>query len=203
MTKLQSAFSGGELLTHQFESGDSRAISLTRNFVAVAFGEKRYKTWDEFSHEVERAKSAAESEYQPAYYSRIGLRYKDVIVRTSIHLDEVPWRDLIRPDLLGALADNEIEPQIKGIRSEVLLNIEDVPNGAAKLVHGLIDKKLADGRTEIAYLLDIDFYIEGTVAGDDVRGILDRFNRHAGNFFRWAVSPRLAAALGPIAVQLG
>jgi uncharacterized protein (TIGR04255 family) len=39
--------------------------------------------------------------YSPAFFNRIGLRYRDVIRRSELSLANVPWNELLRPELAG------------------------------------------------------------------------------------------------------
>jgi uncharacterized protein (TIGR04255 family) len=187
----------GEDIVHKFLVEDSsRFISLARGFLAVT--ERNYTRWESFSEEVARAMDALEQEYRPAFYSRIGLRYVDVISRTRLGLEGEPWGSLVNPPVAGILAEEDFRPRVRETRSEVLLELDDnvVPEGFAKLRHGLVNPEDGDE----AYLFDVDFFTVGRSASSDVAGILSRFNRLAGNLFRWAITPKLAEALGPLEI---
>ena len=97
-----------ELLTHKFLTEDGqRFISLTQEFVAVT--EKQYRRWEDFRQQVYVAKQAVEESYQPAFYSRIGIRYQDVIDKTKLGLGSEPWISLIRAEFIGVLGASVAE----------------------------------------------------------------------------------------------
>lgn len=188
----------GQDIVHKFLVDDSsRFISLSRGFLAVT--ERKYTRWERFSEEVARAMEALEQEYHPAFYSRIGLRYVDVINRIRLGLEGEPWGSLVNPPVAGILAEEEFRPRVRETRGEVLLELDEnvAREGFAKLLHGLVNPEDADE----AYLFDVDLFTVGRSASTDVAGILDRFNRLAGNLFRWAITPRLAEALRPVAID--
>ena len=188
----------GEGMVYKFLTEDSkRFISLSRGFLAIT--ERNYKRWESFSEEVARAMDALEEEYHPAFYSRIGLRYVDVISRMKLGLEGEPWDSLVNPAVAGILADEVFRPRVRETRSEVLLELDEseTRKGFAKLRHGLVNPEDGDE----AYLFDVDFFTVGRSAGTDVARILARFNRLAGNLFRWAITPKLAKALGPVEID--
>src|ERR1035437_4003243 len=74
-----------EGITHKFLTEDkSRQITLTRDFVAVTT--TKYRNWPDFRSEVILAKTSFEKAYSPSFYSRVGLRYRDVIKRNDLKL---------------------------------------------------------------------------------------------------------------------
>lgn len=187
-----------EDIIHKFLIDDSsRLISLTRGFLAIT--DRKYRRWEDFSAEVLLAMSALEEEYHPAFYSRIGLRYVDVISRTKLGLEGEPWGSLINPAVAGVLGENGVSAAVRETKSEVLfeLNEDPVTKGFAKLRHGLVNPQ--DGGD--AYLFDVDFFTTERSSSTDVAGILHRFNRLAGYLFRWAITPKLAEALRPMAMD--
>jgi uncharacterized protein (TIGR04255 family) len=169
-------------------------ISLANDFVAVTVGEGKYQRWEEFKHDINLAREAVEGVYSPVFYSRVGLRYRDLIERSSLGLAEVPWNELLSEHLAGLLASRDVGADVQGFKTEALL---EMPEGFARLNHGLVNRSSPGAPSDMAYLLDIDFYVEGRKEPHDVAGILDTFNRMAGDFFRWAITPRLSDALGP------
>jgi uncharacterized protein (TIGR04255 family) len=183
---------------HRFLTEDSsRFISLTREFLAVAA--KNYTRWEEFRREIQTAKAALEEEYQPAFYSRIGLRYVDIIDKVEVGLSNESWDSLVNSSIAGILGAQELYHGVREIRSEALIELDDdiVPGGFAKIRHGLLERP--DGGQ--AYRIDADFFTQERSASDDVFRILDRFNRLAGNLFRWAITRKLQEALEPVGIE--
>ncbi|MBI2842217.1 MAG: TIGR04255 family protein [Armatimonadetes bacterium] len=183
-------------VTHRFAAVDSkRYISLSQNFVALV--EKEYSKWELFRQEMQKAEAAAREVYFPAFYSRVGLRYKDVISRQRLGLDGAKWKDLLKPHILGELGAADVEEQIVESRAETVINVPDVPDAHVRLVHGIVE--LTPTREE-CYLIDADFWIERKDGTYEPFDVLDRFNRLAGRLFRWAITDTLHNAMEPTAL---
>ncbi|MDP2673715.1 MAG: TIGR04255 family protein [Dehalococcoidia bacterium] len=182
-----------EGVTHKFLAEDeSRFISLAPGFVALT--EKRYTRWEHFREQLELAARALEEEHHPSFYSRIGLRYQDIIDKTKLGLGDEPWSSLVKPSIVGILGAEELSTVVQQVQTMASIRLDaDVPSGFATLRHGLIRR--SDGSE--AYGIDIDLYTEERSASDHAFDILDGFNRVAGNFFRWAITPQLERALEP------
>lgn len=183
-------------VTYRFVSADSnRTISLSREFVAVS--DSAYQRWEVFRQEVERAKQAVERVYQPAFYSRLGLRYRDVIDQARLGLSDEPWKALLNPSLVGVLNDANLETRVAEMQSEILLRLDVAMGGFGKLRCRLVP---SDENAQRVFEIDADFFTQERSEGNAVLETLDAFHGVAGNFFRWAISPRLEEALGPKAL---
>jgi uncharacterized protein (TIGR04255 family) len=178
--------------SHKFAAAESeRLITLARDFVAVT--EKKYRRWEQFRDEIVRAKDALEEIYRPAFYTRIGLRYQDVIDKATLGLDGEPWSELINPSLAGLLGSRGLREIVREVEGVAILDIDEVVTGASVTVrHGL-----ASVENRRVYLIDVDCFTAGRSNLNDVIGILDSFNRLAGDLFRWAITAKLTAALEP------
>jgi uncharacterized protein (TIGR04255 family) len=177
-------------VTHWFETEDeSSAISLAPNFVAITT--KRYLGWEHLRREIERALAALETAYSPAFFERIGLRYRDEINRVALGLGDRPWIELVQPAMVSLLgAELGITPGPDQVRTQARLRLDE-PEGAYVLIqHGFGE----DG--EHTYTLDADFFIEQRIQKGAALALLDQLNREEGHFFRWAVLPELRDALG-------
>lgn len=182
--------------TYRFKTEDEkRFISLATDFVAVS--EKRYERWESFAAEIEQAKDSFEREYDPSFYTRIGLRYRDVIDKEILEVEQ-PWSSLINPALIGALGARELQEDIEDVRTAALIRIPGVKGGYVRLVHGLAKR---GGTQKAVYLIDSDFYTQERCGRDDVARILDTFRTAAGNLFRWAATERLRHLLEPIPID--
>ncbi len=178
---------------HRFlTENSSRCIALSSGFVAYA--DKEYQQWEEFRKEIHRAIETLEDIYRPSFYIRIGLRYRDVIDRQKLRLEDSAWSELLAEALCGILGADKVAPQVRNARAETMIELDEVPNGQLLLRHGTVSPPKS---TKQVYLLDADFFADGKIERDDVNGILDQFNRLSGRFFRWAITPKLRDALGP------
>lgn len=179
--------------THKFLTKDSgRFISLSQDFLAVS--EANYTKWELFRQEVRSAEKALREVYKPSFYSRIGLRYRDLISPESLGLSDVKWSELLAQHIVAELGDPKVADAISQIRTRCVIELSEIPGGRVILIHGLLKE------TETApqcYLIDADFAIENVEVFDETFNILDKFNGLAGRLFRWAISEKLHNAMGP------
>jgi len=178
---------------HKFLTVDqTRLVSLTRDFIAVT--EKKYRRWENFREEIKHAESAFREIYKPSFYSRIGLRYRDVLDRDRLGLEGRAWAELLNPSFIGELGAQSIADEVEDIRTRSVVRLPDVENGRVLIQHGLI-KSTDNGRQ--VYTVDADFYTTQRSELDDAFQILDVFNQWGGRLFRWVITPKLREALGP------
>ena len=181
---------GLEAMTHRFSTEDrSRQVALTRDFVALTVTD--YTRWEVFRAALADVKTALEEIYRPAFYSRVGLRYRDVVDRERLGLTD-DWPALLQTAVLGILsAETGVRSGVRATRGEALVQLDDPPGASVKLVYG------TEGPPENeTYAIDADWFTLERSNPNDVLGLLDRLNHHAGNLFRWAITPKLRAALG-------
>lgn len=185
--------------TYRFMSENRlSAIALTRDWIAVT--DRAYERWERFRADLELATRTLEQVYRPPFFSRIGLRYRNVIDRRQLGLEEVAWETLLNPELLGVmLASPEFREAVERIESLAVVSIDEIPGGFVTLRHGIVAAS-QDGEIS-KYFIDADFHTEDREATRDVLGTVDRFNRFAGRLFRWAITNQLHEALRPMGAQ--
>lgn len=182
---------------HKFSTKDSRRfISLSQDFLALT--EQAYVRWEAFRREIQIAENALREVYEPAFYSRIGLRYRNVISRGNLGLDGAKWKDLLKPHIVAELGDNEVSGAILMIQTQSIIRTPEVPGGQVRLIHGLTKPA---GSNEECYVIDADFAVEQKEGLNEPFGVLDKFNRLVGRLFRWAITDTLHNALEPEAIQ--
>ncbi len=166
-------------------------ITLAKEFIAIST--RCYGEWDEFKHRLEEAVGAFVGLYEPAYYSRIGLRYRDVVQRSQLGLKDVPWRDLLKPAIAGELLAPELDEIVTHAARQLTVALE--PSGRqVNLRHGLATNAQANERV---FVFDADFFVEGKTEVQDASESLLYFNQQAGRLFRWCITPRLHDAMEP------
>src|SRR4030042_898777 len=169
------------LTSYRFLTTDAkRFISLGDGFISLA--ETEYEKWESFREEMAKAEQSLVRVYEPALYSRVGLRYRDVISRKNLGLEGIGWQELLKPQMLGELGDEQISDNVMRIQTQVIIKIPDITDGQVVLKHGLVGP---NGNDEECYLIDADFYIERKEGIDEPFKTLDKFNRMAGRLFRW------------------
>jgi uncharacterized protein (TIGR04255 family) len=167
-------------------------ITLTQESLALQC--TSYKRWEEFRQELQTALDLLGKVYEPSFFTRIGLRYRDVIARDALGLKDVPWRELLS-DRLASEFHSPICDAVEGAWHQLSLRLQ---GDAAKvtLQHGLGSKG-----GEVCYIIDSDFYTAEQTGAQNAATILNYFNRQSGRLFRWCIADRLHAAMEPQPVQ--
>lgn len=177
---------------YDFTSEDgSWTISLTKDFIALT--SKRYTHWEEFRDRLNKAVAAFESIYSPAHYTRVGLRYRDLIRRSKLGLKDIDWVHLLAPHIAGELSDSSLSKFIRTTKRELLIDL-DANQGQVQIRHGLVRQTDPD---EECYLIDSDFFSDQKTEVGNAGDKLNHFNREAGRLFKWSITPRLHQAMGP------
>jgi uncharacterized protein (TIGR04255 family) len=179
--------------SYNFSSIDKQwIVTLTHDFIALTT--TRYTRWEEFKGYFQRPFNALVSEYRPAPFSRVGLRYQNVIRRSRLGIDEINWSQLLKPYIAGILTVPELDDHLlEGARQIVEIKLSD-NDGKVTLRHGLARD---NDNKEICYLIDSDFYTENIGGSGNVLKRLDLFNRRARRLFRWCITDNLHQAMEP------
>jgi uncharacterized protein (TIGR04255 family) len=175
---------------HFASSDEVWKIALTRDFIALSA--THYTRWEEFRSRLEVILKALVDVYAPAFFVRVGLRYRDVIRKSMEGLQELNWADLLQPHILGELGAPNIANAVQHTAREVVISLDN-GLGQVRVLHGLIRQA---GDTDFSYSIDSDFFSEGRTELNDVFRVLDLFNREAGRLFRWCTTPLLHRRLG-------
>jgi uncharacterized protein (TIGR04255 family) len=176
----------------KFLSEDTKwTISLTRDFISLSTEE--YIRWEDFREKLELAYRALQEEYHPSFISRTGLRYKDLILRSKLGLENASWAELLKEHIAAEYSVDTLANAIREVSHVVLV---EFPDDKLKLGlrHGTARR---EGAPEIGYLIDCDFYTDEKTEVTNVLDRLDFFNRMAGRLFRWCISDRLHQAMEP------
>lgn len=174
----------------KFLSADENwSVTLTKGFLALST--KRYHRWEEFRRHLDLALDALQKHYEPAFYTRIGLRYRNVVRRSALTLDAVKWPELLRHELAGELAAEEISQHVEQTTRRTLVTLPAV-DAKVNIRHGL-----AVDNNEPCYVIDNDFFIDSRTEPSNAFNILQYFSREAHRLFRWCISDQLHEAMGP------
>ncbi len=185
--ELLRLFAGGDGTIFEFQSRDKHwHVSLYREFLALTC--VKYTRWEEFRQFFQTPFSALETVYAPAFYVRIGLRYRNVIHLKELGLQGVAWSELLKPAICGELAENGVRGEVEAASRELVLKWDS--KNMVRINHGL-------GEEIDSYVIDADFFIETEVESTNVQSILDAFNQESGRLFRWAITDRLHTAMQP------
>lgn len=183
-------------LRYQFLSGDrSWTVSLTRDFVALSTGQ--YTCWEEFRENMLLVAQALIDVYAPAFITRIGLRYQNVIDRKKLNLTESSWKDVIAQYVLGLLGEEDVADSIGEHRNATSFALSS-QHDFVRLDHGLITIKDSHPQTHL-YLLDNDLYSdkETKANAEHLAEKLDNFNAANRRLFNWCITDKLRTAMEP------
>jgi uncharacterized protein (TIGR04255 family) len=181
--------------SYMFTSEDSQwQVSLSKDFISLST--KSYRKYEEFHERFKYVLEIFEELYKPSSYIRIGLRYQDLILPSSLDV-EPDWKLLIKEHLIPELYSEELASSVKSMQKVIMLEFE---GGKANLRHGILEVNDPDREivNEQAYFIDTDFFTEERVVGaENVYKYLAKFNNLAGKLFRWSITDELHRILKP------
>lgn len=178
--------------SYEFSSADGRwKITLSKESIALEC-KGVYTTWEDFIGRLNGPTEALRREYAPPFFSRIGLRYVDVVRRSKLNLQNVEWQHLLNPQIAGELASRISDDVLEAMHTVVVKLNE--PGDRVRMNHGLVSTQEPD---EISYLIDNDFFSEQRTESSNAANKLDELHRASGNCFRWCITPALHAAMEP------
>jgi uncharacterized protein (TIGR04255 family) len=187
---LGSAFNTKK--AYSFASDDDGWVTvLSRDSLSLTANQ--YRQWPDFRGRLQLVLEALGSTYRPAHFSRVGLRYRDLICRSALGLDDVPWSDLLEPHIAGEFTSEDIASDITLAARQLLFRLSEV-RGQVRLQHGIATK---DGSDEPCFLIDADYFSTELTEVTDVWGLLEGLHSQAGRLFRWCIRDRLHVALDP------
>lgn len=177
---------------YEFKSDDGIwKVNLTRTFIALTTN--KYEKWEKFTEVLNIPLQALIKTYSPSYFTRIGLRYIDVIKRSDLGLSEYKWRDLLNPSLIGLLADNHIGDSVTNLESTNEIKLLDNES------HLRLNTKFVkeNDNPEIFYMIDSDFYNENKISDENVFEKLNFLNSNSTKLIQWCINSKLLTALEP------
>ena len=187
-----SIFGKSGTMAYDFFSEDRKwQVSLARDFLALST--EHYNRWEEFRDHLEAALENLHEHYRPSFYSRTGLRYQDMITRSKLGLEDVPWSELLQPHIAGELNDRHVKNEVRETKHEVLMDLVD-NDGQVRVRRYLT--KLTESNEE-CYVIDADYFTERKTEPSDAIETLNGLNRFAGRLFRWCITDRLYQSMDP------
>ena len=177
---------------YEFASEDNKwKVNLTRTFISLSTTD--YHIWEEFKTRFASVLDAFIDVYKPVLFTRIGLRYIDVIVRSKLDLDNIDWEELIKPPFLGILASPELKDSVKHFQSTSIIDLEN-DQGVARVNAGTVKSTES---AETSFMIDSDFYELKRKEKEELLNKLDSFHSMASGLFRMCITDRLHNAMEP------
>ncbi len=177
---------------YEFSSEDgSWKVHLTRAFIALT--SNSYQQWEQFEEKLSIPFNALVEIYSPLHFSRVGLRYVDIIRRSVLGLSEVPWGELLTPPIAGLLSSADLQSNVRNFDSRYDLQLED-GQSIVRLITKLVEMR-DDG--ESAYVIDSDFFKSGRTEINDATQLLSYYHTRASRLIQWCITERLHNAMEP------
>ena len=164
---------------------------------AGACGEIIYDILMHMGVQLDKPLAAFIQTYRPAFFERVGLRYLNFISRSALGLEGTPFKELLQPQYLGLLADEEV-PEGATTRNAVDAELA-IRGGCRVKLHagpGLV-KRNGQADKEIKFIFDQDLFMPGQVPVNLSAGALQTLHAQAWSIFRGAITEKLHEALEP------
>jgi len=175
-----------------FSEDEVWKLTLTRTFIALTTN--KYERWEKYYEKLKKPLDALLRIYNPSYYTRIGLRYINVICRSDLALDkETDWVELLKPSLLGLLASDDVKDSVQDYQGLYEIGLDD-GESTVRLLTKCVEK--ADQK-EICFMIDSDFFLGRKIEISEAANKLKYFNVHASRLIQWCIQNKLYEALGP------
>lgn len=180
---------------YAFVSADNKyKINLTSSFISIST--LKYTQWEDFREHIEFVVPVFESVYNPPFFTRVGLRYVDVINRSSLGLEEVSWNELIEPHVLGIMTP-DIETGIKSYRANA--EYQNSGSDIATKVH--FELVHVNNQKELSLLIDCDYFSQSITQKEDVNTVANLLHTTSSNFIYNAITDRLNDAMHPVDIK--
>ena len=177
---------------YEFKSDDGLwKINLTRTFIALSAS--KYEQWEKFKEKLSIPLKPFIDIYNPSYFSRIGLRYIDIIRRSALNLNDISWRELFNPFILGLLGSEEIGDSVINLDNKYELKLSD-KESIVRIITGFVH---AADNDEIFYMIDSDFFNTNKTPIDKALIKLDFFNTLGSRLIQWCITEKLYKAMEP------
>lgn len=177
---------------YEFSSENgSWIVNLTRTFLALTT--MKYESREDFRKRLNRPLDALVDIYNPVYFSRVGLRYIDVIKRSVLKLDNTEWSDLLCPHVLGLLGADDVSKDVQSHEARCEIKLED-GSSVVRIVSALVEWP---ENKEVCFMIDSDFYTAQKTDIPDAVKKLDYFHERASRLIQWLITKRLHEAMEP------
>jgi uncharacterized protein (TIGR04255 family) len=167
---------------HAFRSKKAR-WSVTLRAAALSLETSRYDSFDEFAERLVFVLKAAEGTIDSDFFTRVGLRYINIVPCEPEAAAE--W---VNPALVGPLAAgtygtvNEYWQRVQGPTAV----------GGYTFTHGV---QVQPGSPPREYLLDLDFFKEDVPVAETL-SVVKKLHELEFSMFRWSLGPKAKEFLG-------
>lgn len=183
---------------HMFlsENGEWRIV-LTKDFIALQCTD--YKNYTEFEDRLKTTLEVFWNEYEPNYFNRIGLRYRNLANNKTFGIDG-DIRKFV-PSHVAQELHESISDEVEVIEKTLQLK-DETSTVNVRYVYGELSGKFGKYHLndEKSYMIDIDcFTTEKIRKVEDVIVTSRTFNQgNIRNIFQWSITDTLREAMDPI-----
>ena len=197
--EIRKAIGANKVYCFMSEKGDWQ-VSLADNFISLACLNS-YKNYTDFKKKLKTVLETFCRIYEPSYFNRIGFRYRNLINKIVLPIDDnVNIRDFIPEHIAPELQENIKENVNSFDKTTQFVDIDK--NSVANVKHAFAKVSGVFGRTqinkELSYIIDIDCFTEHKIHKvADAITKCDEFNGNVRNIFRWSITDELHTTMGP------
>lgn len=178
-----------------FSEDEKWRVTISRN--SLSFLTTNYVRWSEFKPKFIFVLENFIEAYSPSVFTRIGLRYVDIITRSKLGIDNMGWNQLINPDILGILNSKVIGENIDDFQTIFLLKLDG--DNLVQVRSGIVKSTL--NPEEICFMIDSDFFKLKNLQYDELVSTIDYFNTKAFGLFKLCITEKLHNAMKPKTVE--
>lgn len=186
-TTEQSGFKG----IHQFISGNQKSkVTLAGNFISLSTLENT-TSWTNLRDNFLKILRTCDKIYEIPFYNYITLHYTNTISKQKLGLEGVSWRELVKPEHLGALVFTDNDESITNSTINIEYYLDESNLSKVKATTGL-GKTL--GEEELQFISKVDFIYTQTSHTSTAKAILDFLHSKAQDMFTSMTTEKLHQA---------
>jgi len=184
------------IANHKFISEDgSWMISLTQNFVTLST--MKYHNWPEFEEKIKYMIRILNEVYSIPFYDRIGLRYRDVFIRSNYGVESKDWSDLITPPFLGLLYLNHAYKDAYNNACELSFDCEVRARVMTSIVIRNENNSKSLTEREKCLMIDSDISFDKRISKADADSKLEEIHKVSSYILRSAITDKMHELMGP------
>jgi uncharacterized protein (TIGR04255 family) len=177
----------------EFLSEDKKhQVSVTPDLLALTT--TSYTRWEDFIERFSAVFSSFCSIYEPPLFTRVGLRYKDIIDKAALGLATMPWDRLINSDLLRPFTFFSLDlDKNPDFTATVGLELGDAQ---MRVNYGFVQGP----EKQTAFLIDTDCYVDPATLREpkDAMGAVEGLHKYTSLAFSSCITDELHSALQPV-----
>ncbi|MDR1395132.1 MAG: TIGR04255 family protein [Deltaproteobacteria bacterium] len=175
---------------YYFSSADDQWY-LNLSVSSLSLGTMKYTTIQDYLERLEDPVRALTKIYRPPFYRSVSFRVLDSICPSLLGLPEVPWDELLKPWVLGLLANPVLAPLVRDYTCSALLNIGSA--SWARVTGGLVlePEKEDSRRFNPAFQVDTCLFFQYRQSLDEVLETFRTFYSYANEIFHSIITEKL------------